>query len=91
MELPGGDGMFTKRTLERAKAVHQRDRVVSHNYCLRISDFGERQMNEALVETENFEKAGVRVKRRHVSRTLTHACHKRTPLCRGRPVMMFVE
>jgi hypothetical protein len=53
MELLGGDGMFTKRTLERAKAVHQRDRVVSHNYvacAFLISD--ERQMNEGLVETE---------------------------------------
>jgi hypothetical protein len=53
MELLGGDGMFTKWTLERAKAVHQRDRVVSHNYVTRgfpISD--ESQMNEALVETE---------------------------------------
>ena len=31
MELLGSDGMFTKQTLERTKAVHQRDRVVSHN------------------------------------------------------------
>jgi hypothetical protein len=32
MELLGGDGMFTKRTLERAKTVHQCDGVVSHSY-----------------------------------------------------------
>jgi hypothetical protein len=53
VEFLGGDRVFTKWTLERAKAVHQRDRVVSHNYVacgFLISD--ERQMNEALVETE---------------------------------------
>jgi len=53
MERLGGDGVFTKRTLERANTVHQRDRVVSHNYVacgFLIPD--ERLMNEALVEAE---------------------------------------
>ena len=53
MELLGGDGMITKRALERAKTVHQCDGVVSHSYVacgFLISD--ERQMNERSVETE---------------------------------------
>jgi hypothetical protein len=31
-ELPCGDGMFTKRTLERAKTVHHFDGVISHSF-----------------------------------------------------------
>jgi hypothetical protein len=53
IELLGGDGMFTDRTLECAKTVHECDGVMSHSYIacgFPISD--ERQMNERSVETE---------------------------------------
>jgi hypothetical protein len=37
-ELLCGDGMFTKRTLERAKTVHHFDSVISHSFkCSRLS------------------------------------------------------
>ena len=39
-ELPCGDGVFTKWTLERAKAVHHCDTVMSHSFkCSRLSRY----------------------------------------------------
>ena len=36
-EVLGGDGMLTKRTLERAKTVHHFDGVISHSFkCSRL-------------------------------------------------------
>jgi hypothetical protein len=39
-ELLRGDRMFTKWTLKRAKAIHHRDGVMSHNFkCSRLSAY----------------------------------------------------
>jgi hypothetical protein len=36
-ELPCGNGVLTQRALERAKAVHHRDGVISHSFkCSRL-------------------------------------------------------
>jgi hypothetical protein len=39
-ELPSGDGVFTKWALERAKAVHHFDGVMSHSFnCSSLSRY----------------------------------------------------
>jgi hypothetical protein len=40
-ELPCGDGVFTKWTLERTKAIHHFDGVISHSFkCSRLPGDG---------------------------------------------------
>jgi hypothetical protein len=39
-EIPRGDGVSTKWALERAKALHRRDGVMSHSFkCSRLSPY----------------------------------------------------
>ena len=39
-EIPCGEGVFTKLALERAKAVHHFDRVMSHSFSCRPLSMG---------------------------------------------------
>jgi hypothetical protein len=54
-EVPSGDGVPAKRTLERAKAFHHRNGVMSHTFkCSRISRYdSELKLPSSLVTNES--------------------------------------
>jgi hypothetical protein len=52
-EFPCGDGMFTKRTIERAKAVRHFDGIISHNLKYsRLSRYGSELKLPSLLVTD---------------------------------------
>jgi|HubBroStandDraft_1064217.scaffolds.fasta_scaffold06724_9 hypothetical protein len=55
-EIPCGDGVFAKRALERAKAVHHFDDVMSHNFNCRRSSVYDTELK--LPFTTRHERAG---------------------------------
>jgi 3-oxoacyl-ACP reductase-like protein len=43
-EMPCGDRVFTKSACEHAKAAHQPDGVMSHNFNCRLSSLGNSEL-----------------------------------------------
>jgi len=56
-EIPCGEGVFTKLALERAKAVHHLDGVMSHSFNCRLSSL----CDPELKNTARHEKNGRRL------------------------------